>query len=415
MPEWVSSFRVGLVVFIYVAGPFFIIWLYQRFRFLSKVGTVVMAYALGILLSLSGLTDPAKDGAESLRACQGLLQNLCVPLAIPLMLFSADFRSWLKHLKGTFVAFFCGLVAISAAVALSYLLFKGEGIAELDKAAGLMMGFYTGGTPNVMSLNLALQPSPETFLLVNTFEIFITFFLLAFLVAGGYRLVRKVLVYKPDHAENAPLAVPVPGKGAQAGRDEKSGGEISASDFENYSGMLKAKTLKSLLLPLACSVVLFAVAGGLSKIFVPGNYQVVSVVLLITTLAICLSFWPRLRSTPRMFEAGMYFILVFSIIIASDFQVSRVGAGASGLMLFILCVLVTSVLLHLLLAKLFKVDADLFTVSLVGLIFSPPFVPTVAGLMRSRRCLISGIVVGLLGYAVGNYAGIALYWLTRYL
>ena len=54
MPEWVSSFRVGLVVFIYVAGPFFIIWLYQRFRFLSKVGTVVMAYALGILLSLSG-------------------------------------------------------------------------------------------------------------------------------------------------------------------------------------------------------------------------------------------------------------------------------------------------------------------------------------------------------------------------
>lgn len=403
------AFRMICILLLYLVGPLAIVGLYQRFGFLSKVGTVVMAYALGIVMSLTGLTGFEGVGVESMQAWQDVLQNVCVPLAIPLMLFSADFRSWVKNLKGTFVAFFCGLAAVSAAVVLSFILFRGRNIAELDKAAGLMMGFYTGGTPNVASLNMALQPSPETFLMVNTFEIFITFFLLAFLVAGGYRLVRRMLRYKSDADIDR-----------ETGDDKERKGlepvaEISAPDFENYAGMLKPGVLKKLLLPLGCSLGLFLFAGGFSKLFVGPDYQVVSVILIITTSAICLSFWPRLRSTPRMFEAGMYFILVFSVVIASQFQFARVREDASGLMFFILAVLLLSVLLHLLLARLFKVDADLFTISLVGLVFSPPFVPTVAGLMKSRRCLISGIVVGLLGYAVGNYLGVAVYWFTRYL
>lgn len=408
MEENLFSFRMVSILLLYVAGPLLIICLYQRFKFLSKVGTVVLAYLLGILMSLTGLTDCGEARMEPLQAWQDALQNVCVPLAIPLMLFSADFRSWIRNLKGTFVAFLCGLLAVSAAVVLSFVFFRDRGIAELDKAAGLMTGFYTGGTPNVASLNIALQPSPETFLMVNTFEIFITFFLLAFLVAGGYRLVRRILRYEPD-------AGSVQRTEEKGMRTANAAADVSGSDFENYAGMLKPGVLKRLLLPLACSLVLFLSAGIFSKLFVGSDYQVVSVILIITTLAICLSFWPRLRSTPRMFEAGMYFILIFSVVIASQFQFARIRDGVSDLMFFILSVLVLSVLLHLLLAKLFKVDADLFTISLVGLVFSPPFVPTVAGLMKSRRCLISGIVVGLLGYAVGNYLGVAVYWLTRYL
>lgn len=185
--------------------------------------------------------------------------------------------------------------------------------------------------------------------------------------------------------------------------------------FENYEGMLSAKILKPLVLPLLCSIALFAVSGLFSMHFVSENFQEVSVILLITTLSIGLSFWKKLRSTPRMFELGMYFILVFSIIIASCFQIDQIERSTLGLMFFILSVLLLSVLFHFLLAKLCKVDADMFTISVVGLVFSPPFVPTVAGLMKSRRCLISGIVIGLMGYALGNYLGIAVYGLVQYL
>ncbi len=385
---------------LYVGGPFLIIWLYRRYKFFSKVGTIVMAYALGILMSLSGLTHPAApEAAETLASWQKILQTVCVPLAIPLMLFSSDFKAWTKNMKSTFVALFCGIVAVVAAVTLSFLFFRNAGVNELDKAAGLMVGFYTGGTPNVASLNMALSPQPTTFLLVNTFEITITFFLLAFFVGGGYKLIRKIMPFKKEN-EN-------PDMPASSQGEEQS--------FENYAGMLSAKILKPLALPLLCSIVLFAVSGLFSMHFVSENFQEVAVILLITTLSIGLSFWKKLRSTPRMFELGMYFILVFSIIIASCFQIDQIERSTMGLMFFILSVLLLSVLFHFLLAKLCKVDADMFTISVVGLVFSPPFVPTVAGLMQSRRCLISGIVIGLMGYALGNYLGIAVYGLVQYL
>lgn len=400
MTGFLFVFRLAAIVTLYVGGPFLIIWLYRRYKFFSKVGTIVMAYALGILMSLSGLTHPAvPEAAETLASWQKILQTVCVPLAIPLMLFSSDFKAWTKNMKSTFVALFCGIVAVVAAVTLSFLFFKNAGVNELDKAAGLMVGFYTGGTPNVASLNMALSPQPTTFLLVNTFEITITFFLLAFFVGGGYKLIRKIMPFKKEN-ENPDM--PVSSQG-----EEQS--------FENYAGMLSAKILKPLALPLLCSIALFAVSGLFSMHFVSENFQEVAVILLITTLSIGLSFWKKLRSTPRMFELGMYFILVFSIIIASCFQIDQIERSTMGLMFFILSVLLLSVLFHFLLAKLCKVDADMFTISVVGLVFSPPFVPTVAGLMQSRRCLISGIVIGLMGYALGNYLGIAVYGLVQYL
>lgn len=400
MTGFLFVFRLAAIVTLYVGGPFLIIWLYRRYKFFSKVGTIVMAYALGILMSLSGLTHPAApEAAETLASWQKILQTVCVPLAIPLMLFSSDFKAWTKNMKSTFVALFCGIVAVVAAVTLSFLFFKNAGVNELDKAAGLMVGFYTGGTPNVASLNMALSPQPTTFLLVNTFEITITFFLLAFFVGGGYKLIRKIMPFKKEN-EN-------PDMPASSQGEEQS--------FENYAGMLSAKILKPLALPLLCSIVLFAVSGLFSMHFVSENFQEVAVILLITTLSIGLSFWKKLRSTPRMFELGMYFILVFSIIIASCFQIDQIERSTMGLMFFILSVLLLSVLFHFLLAKLCKVDADMFTISVVGLVFSPPFVPTVAGLMQSRRCLISGIVIGLMGYALGNYLGIAVYGLVQYL
>ena len=55
-----------------------------------------------------------------------------------------------------------------------------------------------------------------------------------------------------------------------------------------------------------------------------------------------------------------------------------------------------------------KVSGDLFCVALVALLCSPPFVPPVVGAMGNKKVLISGIVIGLIGYAIGTYIGVAL-------
>jgi uncharacterized membrane protein len=59
------------------------------------------------------------------------------------------------------------------------------------------------------------------------------------------------------------------------------------------------------------------------------------------------------------------------------------------------------------------VSGDLFCVSQIALLCSPPFVPPVVGAMQNKKVLISGIVIGLVGYAVGTYLGVAIAMILR--
>lgn len=394
---------------VYLGVPALLMFLQARWPVFRNIGGIMPAYAVGILLSVSGLShseDP--DTAHRLLQVQAGLQGICVPLGISLLLFSSDFKQWRHRWRQVAVAFVIGIAAVMVAVTVAFYLFKGKGVPELAKAAGLMVGFYTGGTPNVASLKMALQPSAETFLLVNSFEIVITFFLLAFLVLGGFRLIRRVLPYERPLEEGAGQAQPVSAMPAETAADRRA--LARAGSMEDYRFMFRRPMLQGWLRALGLAVLITACALAVS-LFFPSAYRVVAVVLGITTLSIAASFVGGIRRLPKSFELGMYFILVFSIVIASDFSVERLSPGTEGLFYFIATVLGLSIVLHFLLAKLCRVEADTFTISMAALIFSPPFVPTVAGAMGNRACMLTGIVVGLLGYALGNYLGIGWYML----
>ncbi|MDE6111913.1 MAG: DUF819 family protein [Bacteroidales bacterium] len=397
--------KVAVLLGIYLVVPALLMFLQARWPAVQKVGVILLAYAVGIVLSLTGFSRSADaETAQRLVVLKSVLQNVCVPLGIPLLLFSSDFKQWRRRWKQVAVAFAVGIVAVMAAVTASYYLFRGQGIPELEKAAALMVGFYTGGTPNVASLKMALQPSAETFLLVNSFEIVITFVLLAFLIGGGYKLVRRWLPYAEP--SSAVTAVPVNLRETLVARRAVA----RAGKVEDYRFMFRKPMLKGWLCALGLAVLIAVVAVAVSLLF-PLDYRVVAIVLAITTLSIAASFSERVRRLPKSFELGMYFILVFSTVIASDFNMEHLGTVADKLFYFIAAVLGLRLVLHFLLAKLCRVEADTFTISMTALIFSPPFVPTVAGAMKNRACMLTGIVVGLLGYALGNYLGIGWYML----
>jgi uncharacterized membrane protein len=55
---------------------------------------------------------------------------------------------------------------------------------------------------------------------------------------------------------------------------------------------------------------------------------------------------------------------------------------------------------------LFKIDRDTVMVTSAALVCSPPFVPAVAGALKNKEIVFSGITVGIIGYAIGNYLGL---------
>lgn len=379
----------------YVLVPVLIVLLFSRFEQTRRVGTVVMAYAAGILMALSGLLPAGQEaGAQVLAQGQKVIMSIAVPVAIPLMLFGSDFRLWAKSLPKTMTVLLGGMASVVVAVAAGYLLFRNSQIPQFEKIAAMMTGIYTGGTMNFNSLGMALQVDPGLMVVTLTFEEMVTFPFILFIVAGGYKLFRKLLPCKNGSANVEGGAEAVPRDG-----------------FENYRGMLSRRVFPKMLLALALASAMVVASAGVS-ILIAGKVNELIVILLVTTLAVLASFSKKVRDLPKTFELGMFFILIFSVVVASQFSISAINRSTVMILWYILFVMLVSIVLHVAICRLFKVDGDLFTAGHVGLLCSPPFVPPVAEAMGNKSVLLSGIVIGLVGYAAGNYLGIAVAALT---
>ena len=384
--------KVYIILACYIIFPILIIEAFKRWTIVQKIGTVVLAYAVGIIASLCGVFNFATpEVAASFSKLQSTIMNVAVPLAIPLMLFNCDFKLWTKALPKTAWALVTGLVAILVAVISGYFIFRNH-VPDAAKVSGMMTGIYTGGTMNFTALGNALQVDKTVISIVLAFEMVITTPYIFFLLGGGYKVFRKLLPYKDI---------------THKGRTDEE--EVETNDVENYQGMFEKKNFWGMMKGLGLSFVFLAIGAGLA-LLITGTLNELVVILTITTLAIIASFFKKVRELPKTFELGMFFILIFSVIVASMFDINSVRGESLYIGGFVGWIMIMSVAIHLLLCRIAKVSGDLFCVSQVGLLCSPPFVPPVAGAMKNKKVLISGIVVGLVGYACGTYLGTIIAW-----
>ena len=384
--------KVYIILACYIIFPILIIEAFKRWTIVQKIGTVVLAYAVGIIASLCGVFNFATpEVAASFSKLQSTIMNVAVPLAIPLMLFNCDFKLWTKALPKTAWALVTGLAAILVAVISGYFIFRNH-VPDAAKVSGMMTGIYTGGTMNFTALGNALQVDKTVISIVLAFEMVITTPYIFFLLGGGYKVFRKLLPYKDI---------------THKGRTDEE--EVETNDVENYQGMFEKKNFWGMMKGLGLSFVFLAIGAGLA-LLITGTLNELVVILTITTLAIIASFFKKVRELPKTFELGMFFILIFSVIVASMFDINSVRGESLYIGGFVGWIMIMSVAIHLLLCRIAKVSGDLFCVSQVGLLCSPPFVPPVAGAMKNKKVLISGIVVGLVGYACGTYLGTIIAW-----
>ena len=385
--------KVYIILACYVLFPILIIEGFKRWTVVQKIGTVVLAYAVGIIASLCGVFhfgDPVVGATFS--KLQSTIMSVAVPLAIPLMLFNCDFKLWTKSLPKTAWALVTGIVAVIIASISGYFIFRNS-VPEIAKVTGMMAGIYTGGTMNFNALGAALNVDRSVMAIVLAFQMVITTPYIFFLLGGGYKIFRKILPYKDI---------------THKGRVDED--EVETADVENYRGMFEKKNFWGMMKGLGLSVIFLAVGAGLAML-ITGTLNELVVILTITTLSIIASFFKKVRELPKTFELGMFFILIFSVIVASMFDINSVNGGSLYIGGFVLWIIGISVGLHLLLCRIAKVSGDLFCVCQVGLLCSPPFVPPIAGARKNKKVLISGIVVGLVGYAIGTYLGALLAWI----
>ena len=371
--------KVFLVLF-YVFFPMAILYLCRKFPMVNKLGSVVIAYGVGLIIGNTGILP------ESSEAIQDMLTTITIPLAIPLLLFSANIRAWFMMAGKTLLSMVGALIAVIIVVTTGYLIFRGTGMKELWKISGMLVGLYSGGTPNLASLKMMLNVNPDVYIITHTYDLLLGSIYLLFLITLGRTVFGKFL-----------QPYPFGGSGSRLTMEQLDG-------RDPYQGILKRSTLIPLARAFAISVLIFAAGGGLSFL-VPESAQMVTVILTITTLGILMSLVPSVNKIEKTFELGMYLILIFSLVVASMANIREFSGAAPGLFLYITYVVFGGLILHVLFARFAKVDTDTMMVTSTALICSPPFVPVIAGAIRNREVIVSGLTVGILGYAIGNYLG----------
>lgn len=388
--------KVYIIIALYILVPVLIIECFKRWTWMQKIGTVVAAYAVGIIFALTGFVhfDAGTEAFTTFSKLQSTIMSVAVPIAIPLMLFNCDFRLWTKALPKTIWSLVGGIIAVLVAVISGYFIFRTPDVPEFNKVAAMMTGIYTGGTMNFNALGASLGVDKTLMAIVLAFEMVLTTPYIFFIIGGGYKLFRKILPYEDV---------------TRKGRKDE---DVATKDVENYRGMFARQNVGGMFIGLGLSILFLAIGAGLA-LLITGTLNELVVILTITTLSIIASFFKKVRELPKTFELGMFFILIFSVIVASLFDIHSVNGGSLMIGLFVAWVMIIAAGLHLLFCRFAKVSGDLFCVSQIALLCSPPFVPPVVGAMKNKKVLISGIVIGLVGYAVGTYLGVIIAYLLK--
>jgi uncharacterized membrane protein len=420
--------KIILLVLFYFTFPIVIIYMCKKWTILQKVGSIVIAYGFGLAIGTAGFFPKGSDqyklslhgrvsmpGTEiqqllsdkviasedvfvnQIAVIQDIIPSIVVPLAFPLLLFSLNIKRWLRYAKKGFISVALALVAGLVMVTVGFFIWK-DTIPDSWKVAGLFEGIYTGGTPNFVAIKMALNVDPNLFILLSTYDMVVGAGLVLFFITIAPSIFRYIL---PQYTEEKGISV------------ESRAIAKETENLEDFSGMLNKKTLVPLLKAIGISVLIFAIAGGLSFVL-PFLPQMVVVILSITTMGILASLVKSINRIEKTFQLGMYLIIVFSLTIASMADLKTMfSIGMLNIILFITWCYFGSLILHIILAKIFRIDADNFLITATAFIFSPPFVPMVANALKNKDVIVTGITGGIIGYILGNYFGVGLAYFLK--
>jgi uncharacterized membrane protein len=242
------------------------------------------------------------------------------------------------------------------------------------------------------AIKTALGISNEIYLMTHTYEMFLGAIYLVFIFSVGQKVFLLFLpAYKsPETTDTKKVEV--------KNMDLEN-------EFESYDGIFKKGTFFPILGAFGLSVLILGVSFFVGNLF-HKSYTNTIIVLLVTSFGIGFSFVPKIKNIKKTFQTGMYIILIFCLAVASMADASKLADISLSLFYFVGLAMFGSHILHAIIAKFFKIDADTVIISGSALICSPPFVPVVAASLRNREIIMTGLTVGIAGYAVGNFLGI---------
>lgn len=327
-----------------------------------------------------------------------------VPLAIPLLLFQLDLHALFKESGRMLFIFLISSLGTVIGTLISFALLK-DYIPELDKVAGMISASYTGGGVNFAAMSAKLNPAKDVIaatIVADNLMMACYFFILIGISSANW--VRKV------------WGSPYQDKLEQEYHDP------SVNKAAEY-WKPKSISLQSIALSLGASILLVAVSFSLSG-FLQSRFADVDGValrmladlisdkyLLLTTftLAAVLFFRKGIQKLDGSQELGTYCIYLFFVVIGIPASIPLIIKTAPLLFVFTLIIAVLNLILTLVFGKLFKFSIEEIVLACNANIGGPTTAAALA-ISKGWRDLVGAILlIGTVGYIIGNYIGSFVY------
>jgi len=374
-PLLVLAFMLGVVAFTR--------WLEERFDWVKKISSAVVCTLLGIALANMGViahTGPMHDAVFT----------FAIPYAIVLVIIGTDMRELTNAGRPMLIAYGAACFgSLVGGVASGAMMAAWVG-PETWKLAGAFSAAFAGGGMNFAAVGQGLEMDASTFSAAAVADNLSTVpYLLA--QVGLFGILSATFLSRSGVGASASEAVGEADE--EAMRRRWTDTELNITDI----AILGALPLLALWTARLLS----------------GYLPAIPEVLWLTTMALVAAQLPWARKL-RGAEVLSYFALhIFFIVLGAASVLSEVAQAGLPIFSFMIALLVIHVVVAYGIGWFARVDLAIVSIASQAAIGGPGSALAIGMAMKWHKLVAPAVIVGIFGYALGNYLGFACAYIVR--
>jgi len=360
--------------------PVFFVWLEKttKWKVFEILPAIIWIFLAPIFLSNLNVIPRSTPIYTTFR-------SFAVPMFIVLMLLDINIKEVFKVAWRGAGVMVLGAIGIVVGAVISFWIFRSGVPADTWRGYGALAGSWIGGTGNLAAVAEALETPGEMVgmvVLVDNF-VYVVYFPIILTCARWaktFNRFSRVSQAQLEHFMQATAEV------------EKKTHEVHFKDILtlvgwSFAAMLVANTLAGFL-------------PEVGAVLREGTWAI----LLVTTIGIGLAATP-LRKVPGTMPLAMTLTYIYMTMMGAQADLRNIGGAQWFLVAGFVCIAIHFVFI-IIGARLFRVDVSMAAVSSVSAVGGAASAPVAAAYHREELVPIS-IMLALLGYALGNYLGVA--------
>lgn len=372
------------------------IFLEQKYSWASKVTGCILALTFTLILSNLKIIPTEAP-------VYGAVWDYVVPLAVPMLLFNADIKKIGRDSGRVLIIYlFSGIGTILGGF-VAYFALK-NAIPALNDIVPMFVGTYTGGSVNFVAMSQQYKvPGATVSAALVADNLLMALYFFTLMALPTMAVIKKH--YK----------MPLVNALEEQSESDKEANKTMAA---KYWGA-KEISLKDIAFTVALSFVIVAISDKLATVFgdlFKGEGAVSAILggllgnkyLLMTTFTMILaSVFPKQISSIRgSQEIGTFLIYLFFAVIGAPASIGLILRESPLLLVFALIVVLINLIVSLIFGKLFKFNIEEIIIASNANVGGPTTAAAMAVSKGWTELIVPALLVGTLGYVIGNYYGI---------